>query len=235
MNGTRSTLLIVDDEPSCREAFHVALEDEYRLIEADSGNIALSILGSGQNINLMLLDYLLPPWINGLEVLQQMTTSDYSVPVILVTGHGSQMICRDAFKFGVNDYIKKPFTVNELQATIKGALGSSAGEKTPVDQAIEFVEEHYSQPISVRDVAEAIHVSYDHLAHLFKSEKGSSIHRWLSNLRINKAKVLLNDSGLEIKEVAVQTGFNDQNYFCRLFKKYTGTSPQKYRNRSKQD
>jgi AraC-like DNA-binding protein len=124
------------------------------------------------------------------------------------------------------------------QGTIKELVcltDEDEGKKSPVDQAIAFMEEHFNQPISVRNVAEAIHVSYDHLAHLFKSQKGSSIHRWLNTLRIDKAKVLLRRSGLAIKEIAWQTGFKDQNYFCRVFRKYTGISPQQYRNNSRQD
>jgi DNA-binding NtrC family response regulator len=192
MNGTRSTLLIVYDEPSCREAFRWTLEDNYHLIEAASGEDALNILDSGQNIDLMLLDYLLPPGMNELEVLRHMTASGYSVPVILVTGHGSQIICRDAFKVCVNDYIIKPFTVNVLLATIKGVPDPPEENKSPVDQAIEpviqaiaFMEERYCQPISAREVAHGIGYSYSHLAHLFLKEEGCSISSHLNRIRID--------------------------------------------------
>ena len=70
MSDEKRTLLIVDDEPSCREAFCVALEDDYNFIEAETGEKALEILQSREDIGLVILDYLLLPGIDGLEVLE---------------------------------------------------------------------------------------------------------------------------------------------------------------------
>ena len=169
------TLLIVDDEPSCREAFCVALEDEYTLIEAETGEQALEILQSREDIGLVLLDYLLPPGIDGLEVLERMRKLKCEVPVIIVTGKGSEEVCRSAFKIGVQDYIQKPFKVEELRATIKAILDPLRVENTPVDRAIKFMEEQFWRPISAIDVARDIGVSYSHLARSFKDSKKCTV------------------------------------------------------------
>ena len=232
MSGERPTLLIVDDEYSCREAFCMALEDEYDLIEAATGEEALNMLSTREVINLVLLDYFLPPGINGLEVIQRMKKSNCSVPVIIITGKGSEEVAVKAFRLGAKDYIRKPFKVEDLRATIRSVLGPSEVIKSLVGQAIEFMEHHYCQPISASDVAQGVCVSYPHLARLFKTEKGCTIGVWLNNLRMDKARVLLRDLGLEVKEVASKVGFKAPNYFCRIFKKHTGTSPLEYRKQS---
>jgi YesN/AraC family two-component response regulator len=224
------SFLIVDDEPSCRETFHVALEDEYRLIDAEIGEKALEILQSREDIDLVLLDYYLPPGIDGLEVLERMRKLKCEVPVVIVTGKGSEEVCRKAFKMGVQDYIQKPFKVGELHKAIRGTIVSTSGEKKLVDQAVEFMEEQYCRPISSIDVAQGVGISYAHLARSFKVNKGCTVENWLNTLRIDKAKSLLKSSNLEIKEVAAKVGVNDQNYFYQLFKKATGKSPSEYRD-----
>lgn len=228
MNGNRSTLLIVDDEPSVRIAFAEALGDDYNLMEADAGVETLEILQSREDIDLVLLDYLLPPGIDGLKVLKKMKALECKVPVIMVTGKGSEEVAVKAFKLGARNYITKPFRVKELQVTIRDILDPVVGGKSLVEKAVEFMEEQYCQPISAGDVARVIGVSYVHLAHIFKMEKGFSIIYWLNKLRIERAKVLLRDPNLEVKEVAAKVGFNDPNYFCRVFKKFTMMSPLEY-------
>ena len=225
----KRTFLIVDDECACREAFRIALEDDYNLIEAETGEKALEILQRREDIGLVLLDYLLPPGIDGLDVLGRMRELRYEVPVIVVTGKGSEEVCRSAFKMGVRDYIQKPFKVGELRATVRRVCSSPEVKDSPVDRALAFMKEHYDKPISAADVAQGIGISYAHLARSFKDNKDCTIETWLNTLRIDKAKSLLKSSNLEIKEVAAKIGFNSSNYFCRLFKRYTGISPAEYK------
>ena len=90
------------------------------------------------------------------------------VPVIVVTGKGSEEVCRITFKLGVQDYIRKPFKVEELRVTIKAILDPPGGTNSPVDRAVTFMEENYDKSISAVDVAREIGFSYVHWAHLFK-------------------------------------------------------------------
>jgi two-component system response regulator YesN len=233
MTDEKRTLLIVDDEPSCREAFCVALEDDYSLVEVETGEQALEILQSREDISLVLLDFLLPPGIDGLKVFERMKEFDCNIPVIIVTGKGSEKVAVEAFRLGARDYITKPFKVRELQGIIEDILTPIKLRKSLVDKAIDFMEEQYCRPISAINVARGIGVSYSHLARSFKDSKKYTVEIWLNRLRIDKAKSLLKYSNLEIKEVAAKVGFNDQNYFYQMFKKVTGKSPSEYRDDSK--
>jgi YesN/AraC family two-component response regulator len=173
----------------------------------------------------------LPPGIDGLEVLTRMRALGYKTPVILVTGHGSEELVARALRLGIKNYVikTKPFKVGELQTIVKETLAPVSFEKSLVDKAIDFMEREYCRPISVVDIANRFGVSYVHLAHIFKTKQGCSITHFLNRLRIETAEALLKNPDEEIKEVAVKVGFNDQNYFYRIFKRSTGMSPTEYR------
>jgi two-component system response regulator YesN len=229
MPESKQVVLIVEDEEAVRAPYDVTLSDEYDLLMAETGEEALDVLHQGKDIDLILLDYLLPSGIDGLEVLERM--KDCKIPVIVVTGKGSERICQEAFRLGVDDYITKPFKVEELQARVRKALCPSDVEKCPLDKAVEFMKEKYCQPIFARDVAQEVGFSVSHLEHTFKREIGLSVMKYLNSLRIEKAKNLLLNRELRIKEVASCIGLEDPDYFCRVFKKSVGCTPTEYRER----
>ena len=91
-----------------------------------------------------------------------------------------------------------------------------------VSQAIQFIEEHYDQDISLETVAGKIGISPFYLSRLFKSEIGQTFVEYLTQLRVQEAIKLASNTRLSIKEIAWRTGYQNPTYFCRIFKKYTG-------------
>lgn len=87
---------------------------------------------------------------------------------------------------------------------------------------------HINHKIS--EIAEHIHMSPSRLTHLFVQQTGSSIIKWREEQRMIKAQHLLHTSGAPIYAIARQLGYDDQLYFSRLFKRYSGLSPSDYRN-----
>ena len=98
-----------------------------------------------------------------------------------------------------------------------------------VEQSIAYIKENYMRKISLASVAEHVGLSSGYLCRIFKDETGGSINTYINNLRMNKAGELLSDKNSYIKEVAVAVGFEDQLYFSRLFKRYSGLTPSEYR------
>lgn len=103
--------------------------------------------------------------------------------------------------------------------------------KKKVKEAIEYIEKHYDQPISLGEVAEYVHVTPAYFSKIFKEEMGITFIKWLNQFRIEKAKVLLKETRLKTYEVAERVGFYDYKYFTNMFKKYVGFTPRDYRNR----
>ena len=94
-----------------------------------------------------------------------------------------------------------------------------------IQQAVQYVNRHYCEDISLSDVAGAIAISNNYLSSQFKEEMGIALTEYISDLRVSKAKMLLAEGKLDLKEVARQCGFNSYTYFLQVFKKITGLTP----------
>lgn len=102
-----------------------------------------------------------------------------------------------------------------------------------VKKAQEYLCTHACSPISRWQIAESVNVSEDYLTRIFKKELGLSPWDYLNRYRIYLSKKLLRNTAMSINEVSSSTGFQDQAYFCRVFKKITGYSPSKIRSSRK--
>ena len=99
-----------------------------------------------------------------------------------------------------------------------------------LDKAVSYINSNYQDSgISMEMVCEEFGISVSYLSLLFKKDMGTTFVKYLTGLRIEKAKEILKLTGDRIVEIAEQCGFNDVYYFSHCFKKYTGVSPKKYR------
>lgn len=97
-----------------------------------------------------------------------------------------------------------------------------------VQKAIRFIDYNYSMNISVSDVAASAGISRSHLYRLFVRHVSMPPNEYLMRYRIGKAVSLLETGRLTVGETAYSTGFSDQLYFSRVFKKYMGMPPSRY-------
>ena len=100
-----------------------------------------------------------------------------------------------------------------------------------MNNALDYIKEHYAEKIKLVDVADKIYVSQWHLSKLINRYTGSNFSEILNGIRIEKAKNLLKDPALKIYDIAEQVGFSDITHFSRIFKKLEGISANEYRNR----
>ncbi|WP_276356973.1 response regulator [Cohnella caldifontis] len=103
--------------------------------------------------------------------------------------------------------------------------------KRTVKEAIQYIESHYGEPISLGQVADYVKVTPAYFSKIFKEETGIPFVKWLTRLRIEKAKALLRETRLKTYEIAEKVGYYDYKYFSNTFRQYTGFSPRDYRNR----
>ena len=89
---------------------------------------------------------------------------------------------------------------------------------------------HLSENISLEDTASAVNVSSFYLSKLFKEEKNVNYVTFVTEARMERARQLLKNQDLSIKEISAATGFNDQNYFSRAFKNKFGMTPTEFRD-----
>lgn len=112
--------------------------------------------------------------------------------------------------------------LNRLWALM--SAGSTTAEGTYVVQALQYIDAHYAEDISLDIVAEAIGISPFYLSRLFKAERGESFVEYLTSVRMKNAVRLARETRLSIREIAAKTGYASPTYFCRVFKKYTGST-----------
>ncbi len=98
-----------------------------------------------------------------------------------------------------------------------------------VELAKVYIEEHLRQNIRRTDIAATVHLSPDHLSHLFKSRTGSSLSDFILERRIAMAKKLLSTTRYPIGKVAAESGYDSIPYFSKQFKRTTGKTPLDYR------
>jgi len=143
--------------------------------------------------------------------------------------------------FQNNDYLREYLSINDKQIIkswcirrIEAITGGIKNAKTNrchylAAAAKEYIDKHFNEEISLEDVSRAVNLSPQYFSRFFKQETGENFIDYLTQVRINKAIELLKDKNHTIKEVCFMIGYNDPNYFSRIFKKVTGYSPSEQR------
>ncbi len=229
--------LIVDDDPATLE-MHVRIVQSqlgaHHVLRARNGREALELM-QRQRPDLVLLDLMMPE-LDGFGVLEAMREKESTrdIPVIVLTGRILNEKEMARLNRGVATVLGKGlFSVEETLGHIDAALarkrklGSEA--QRLVRQAMAYMHEHYTEPISRDDMAHHLGMSGDYLSHCFRTEVGMTPITYLNRYRVNQAKLLLAESDMNVTEIAMAVGFSDSGYFSRVFRRQVGISPDAYR------
>ena len=120
MSAAPLKILVVDDEPPIRKLLRMGLSTQgYEVLDAPNGKTALELLA--QSPDLIVLDLGLPD-IQGLELLRTMRARNESVPIVVLSSRGDEAGKVEALDLGADDYITKPFGMDELLARMRAAL-----------------------------------------------------------------------------------------------------------------
>lgn len=96
-------------------------------------------------------------------------------------------------------------------------------------KALRYIHLHYSQPISVADLAAHVSLSESRFSNVFREVTGLPPLKYVTQFRLQKAKELMANTSLSIRQITASVGIEDQLYFSKLFKKYMGQTPTAYR------
>lgn len=122
MNEQKVKILVIDDEQSILDLIGQVLSEreEYDLLLTDDSQEALSLLRT-ERYNVVISDIRMPD-LDGLTLLEEITQIDGKIPVILMTGFAETEIMQKAIKLGVYDFLRKPFTLSELNVSVRRAV-----------------------------------------------------------------------------------------------------------------
>ena len=105
--------------------------------------------------------------------------------------------------------------------------GGDAGQIR--EDIVAYIREHYTEELSMQDVARAMNYSDAYFCKLFKQCFRVNFSVYLNEYRIARARELLQSTRLNVREVSTACGYSDSNYFTRVFKRITGKTPSEYR------
>lgn len=147
-------------------------------------------------------------------------------------------ICREGRYFMMKAYLMQMMllVIREQCEPVVAAGGyafESVNRKYVVDQIVGYFEDHYAEKISLDQIAENMYLSPFYISRIFKRETGDTPIRHLINIRLERAKELLESgNGGSIREVAEEVGYDDVYHFSKLFKKHYGITPTQARKKA---
>lgn len=249
-------IMIVDDEPKIRKGLLKLLGAregwEVAGIFADAHS-ALTALYN-EEADVIVTDIKMPE-LSGLELIRQIRERNRLIRIVILSGHSNFVYAQKAIELGVTRYLLKPTNPRELIAVLKDieaelalatgtgqpAGDSAAQENAPTDgdnvgnllvqNAIRYVEVHYSGRITLKDMSGELHLSPNYLCELFKRHTGKNLMEYVTEYRMIKARAYLNHVEYKVSEVAEMVGYKEAKYFSSAFKKIYGITPLEYRNK----
>lgn len=132
--------------------------------------------------------------------------------------------------------INKSEVITEIEYVLKTLISEEAKEQpkeySPTTQkVIKYLNTHFCEDISLKDISEKLYFNSVYLGQLFKKETDFSFNQFLNRLRIKKAQELLTYTDKTINEISFEIGYNNTNYFSKMFKKLNGITPKEYKDK----
>lgn len=230
------------------------LGDSLSIFEAKDGSEALTLyLRESPQILVLNIEM---PGLTGLEVAQKVRELDKSCAILFISDFDNFSYAKQAIALRALDYILKPYEESKLILAIEDAMHHVAQQHGTAQEAIPdtcnffadsgdenedarialiredilgFIEKHYMDELSMKNAASAMNYSDAYFCKLFKQCFHINFSTYLNEYRIQKAKVMIENPRINIKEISLACGYTDSNYFSRVFKRITGQTPTEYR------
>lgn len=196
--------------------------------------------------NIVLTDIRMPN-MDGLSMIAALQSEFPNMQISVLTAFRDFDYAQQAIRLGVSRYLLKPSNMDDLREaithmieTLKALPHEEDADEIQATQseagnfvaraALQYIREHYTEHISLSDVAESVYVSPWHLSKLINGCLGQSFFDIVNGMRIAEAKELLMDPSLKVHEIALKIGYSDVAHFSKNFKKAVGVSPMEYRS-----
>ncbi|MHA0856818.1 response regulator [Paenibacillus sp. CMAA1364] len=124
----------------------------------------------------------------------------------------------------------RKFMLQRLEMIQEALTQTDTSDKTVIREIISFIQENYNKDVSINTLAAHVYLAPTYMCILFKKEKGISINDYVTQYRIEQAKRLLHDRKLKLYEISALVGYQDANYFAKVFRKLTGAVPSQFRD-----
>ncbi|MFC3196715.1 two-component regulator propeller domain-containing protein [Parapedobacter deserti] len=251
----KKSVLVVEDEQDIRFLIRQVLQAHYIVYEACDGIEAISVLQ--QHPPDLVISDVMMPGMDGLTLCDKVknTPSTCHIPFIILSAKSTLAQRNEGYEVGADAYLAKPFHASHLLVRVKNLFeqqarlhkrlqqadslesmirsGNSEHEKFLSD-VVSAIMKHLENPeLNAGMLEQALSMSKMQLYRKLKTISGMTPSEFIRHIRLRQATQLLINTQLTVNEIFYQTGFNNQSYFFREFKKQYGCSPNEYRSRTK--
>lgn len=252
LDQDKKTVLVVEDEPEIRFLLKDILKDDYIVYEAEDGVEALGFIDKILP-DIVVCDVMMPN-MNGLELCHKIKNevATCQVPFILLTARGSEEHHMEGYEEGADAYIAKPFNTNHLKLRIRKLLeyhqklheifksnvpadlmsetDIPEKDKEFLTRLVEVVEQNLEDvALNATYLEKEFCMSKMQLYRKLKTLTGMTPGEFIKHLRLKATARLLTTTSFTVSEIFYRTGFNNQSYFFREFKKKYNCAPNEYR------
>jgi two-component system response regulator YesN len=192
------------------------------------------------------------PEISGINLMKMSRDMGLKTEFIIISGFADFTYAQSAIKLGAFDYLLKPVKredaisllyrlkqyldgkkVTQYHEEVFSSVIDTEQDHVSIDEPskriINYINTHFTNDISLGDVARELHLDYTYCSKLLKKVSGKTFPAYITELRMNLADKLIKDNELKIIDICRRTGYNDYFYFNKVFKKHFGVTPLQYR------
>jgi YesN/AraC family two-component response regulator len=257
----RIKILIVEDSPDIKEFLKENLSEKFDILLASDGEEGLQM--AIVNVPDLIITDIAMPKMDGLEMCKGLKNNAATshIPVIVLTARTSMNFKLQGYEYGINAFITKPFNLELLNKQIDSTLdyleivkqkyqrnlediddhaffpklpGISSGDEEFVQSITDFIMQNIgNSDLAIEDIAGGMNMSQVQFYRKLKAVTGITPKRMLRELRMHRAKQLLEQTDMNISEVTYAVGFNDLKYFRSKFKEMFDSNPSEIKKANK--
>jgi DNA-binding response OmpR family regulator/two-component sensor histidine kinase len=250
VSTSEMSLMLVDDNQDLLYFLKEALCSDFAdIILMTSGNKAYSAICAGTVPDMIISDIHMPDG-DGFKLCKDIKSNDKfsHIPVVLLTARSEGQSQGSSYRLGADGFIEKPFEIDTLMDLIRSIFrrkaeirkkyldsGNAAGKYGSNDEGFiirfnKVVEENLGNPdFDQQILCRELGMSRAALYNRIKTVTGTGSKEYITRIRIERAKALIEKGGLSLTEISEMTGFSAPGYFSTAFKNYTGMTPSQYR------
>lgn len=249
LSGTR--LMIVDDNQDLLEFLREALCENFaEIVTVTGGHAALQEISSGKLPDIIVSDVNMPEG-DGFWLCNELKGNEKycHIPFVLLTARGEDQSQSESYRLGADGFLAKPFEIETLLELMRRLLrnkaeirkryldndeayetGYGSNEEKFIIQLNRIISENLGNPaLDQQLICHELGVSRALLYNRMKAITGAGAKEYITKIRIEKAKSLIETTSLTIAEISDMTGFASQSYFSTAFKNYEGMTPSAYK------
>lgn len=223
-------VLLADDEHSSIDIIRYFIEKNHLLLEvvgeASNGEETIKLVKELKP-DILFLDIQMPV-MSGLLVMETLKREYHrDITIIIISAYESFEYVQRALRLNAKDYLTKPLLYDQFCETMARVLGYHYTDNPTFNAFLEYIDENYQEDTSLTECAALLATSESNIKRMLKKYVQMSFSDYRNAVRINKSIEML-ENGVPIKDAADNSGFNNLNYYYRVFRERTGMTPKQY-------